>query len=425
MKKINIMNQNTVTRAYVYLMLTFFLFFTGFEGYRNIFDSKCVVFTALSIVYIVVSFVFGLKKELINAPQKLALIYLAVTAVSSATSVYFPRTLVGVSRYEGLLTVGIYVTVFLLVSQSWVKGSSFIPVLSGVGIAQSAVVLLQLLGFNALWLFPEGVNYYIALEKYNGAFISTVGNADISSAFFALIVPVLWILVFAEKRYRLMTLLSAVMSTACLILMSVSAGVVALVITVAVLPFVIFEGHRKITALITVAVVVVALAVLCFLPLTEGTLFELQSLIKGKPDSDFGSGRLHIWSEALKNLKHPFGTGPDTMLLENIEPFTKTVNGQTITRKIDIAHNDYLNILFHQGAFALIAYLGMLGLSLAKWIKNGRKNLLVTALGAGVFSYCVQVFFSYSACSSAIFFWIFLGMLEGEAEGRSEGLCLL
>ena len=60
MKKVNIMNQNTVSRAYVYLMLTFFLFFTGFEGYRNIFDSKCVVFTAVSIVYIVISFIFGI-----------------------------------------------------------------------------------------------------------------------------------------------------------------------------------------------------------------------------------------------------------------------------------------------------------------------------------------------------------------------------
>lgn len=422
------MKQEYVTRTYVYLMLTFFLFFTGFHGYTAIFTAKCAAFTVLSLLYIAVFAICKIPKGKLSLPELSALIYLAVTLVSAFASDHFPKTLTGVSRYEGLLTVGIYVTVFIFVSRSWKWHSSFVPFLSIVALLQSAVVIFQLLGFNFLRLYPKGVNYYIALERYNGEFISTVGNADIASAFFSLITPVLWVLLFGykkaarldqsnflyNKKYRPLTLAAAVSSLFCTMAISVSAGVVAMAITAAVLPIVLFPEKRKSILAIILAVAILVLVLVYFLPLKDGTLFELQSLLKGNLSSDFGSGRIHIWSEVVENTKPLLGTGPDTMLLEDIEPFTKTVDGKTVTRKIDIAHNDYLNVLFHQGIFALAAYLGILTV-LIKWYKNGRNDILVAAVGAGVFAYCVQVFFSFSACSSAIFFWIFIGILESES----------
>ncbi len=406
--------QQRLTQIYVYVMFSLFLFFTGFKGYTAIFSAKCVAFTTLSLIYVLLSIIFKIKIKESGFWEKAAAVYLVITAISALSSKYFPKTLVGVSRYEGLLTIGIYVLVFICVSQNWKKDSLFVPFLSIAMILESLVVILQLMGYNALWLFPKGENYYVALEKYNGAFISTIGNADIASAFFSLTCPILSVLVIGYKKYRYLTLPASVMTLFCTLFMSVSAGIAALIATAFVLPTVIYKDKRKTVITILALIAVIAVFTVYFLPLTNGAVFELQALMRGNFDSDFGSGRIHIWKEVIKNTKPLLGSGPDTMLFEGIEPFTKTVGDKTITRYIDIAHNDYLNILFHQGIFALISYVAILSV-LIKWFKNGKSNILVTALGAGIFAYCVQTFFSFSACSAAAFFWILLGVFNSES----------
>lgn len=402
------------SQIYVYALFILFLFFTGFEGYSNIFDSKCVLFTVLTVGYLVVSCVSGISLREFRLPELFALAYLGITAVSAFTSPHFPETLVGISRYEGLVTVALYVAVFILLSQSGGVGRLFPVTVSAAMLLQSAVVILQLLGFNILWLYPDGTNYYIALEKYNGAFLSTVGNSDIASALFSLMTPILWGLFAVYKKHRPLILISAALSTVCLFGLSVSAGVVSAVVTAAVLPVVLFHKKRRLTVTVLFIFIIIGLLLIYLLPLKEGTLFELRSLLRGEYDPDFGSGRLHIWSEVLENLRFPLGSGPDTMLREDIEPFVKTVGGKTVTRRIDVAHNDYLNILFHQGPLGLAAFLGILLTLLFGWYKNGGRSKTVAMLGAGIFAYSVQVFFSYSACSSAVFFWAMLGLLNAE-----------
>lgn len=394
-------------------MFTLFLFFTGFHGYTAIFDAKCTLFTLLSLAYIAGTVILGIEKRKASLPEACALLYLFFTLLSALLSQHFPKTLLGVSRFEGALTIGIYVLVFIFVSRHWQWQDSFVPFISIVMLVQSFVVFLQLMGFNALWLYPEGADYYIALERYNGAFISTVGNADIASAFFSLMTPVLWVMFFGYKKYRPLTFLSAVASLLCVLLMSVTAGVVAMLVTLFAFIFLLLPRKTAIiTATLTLAL---SLLLIGLLPFESGTLLEIQLLLRGELNGDFGSGRIHIWQEVLSKIKDNLwlGTGPDTMLYEDIEPFTKVINGETVTRRIDIAHNDYFNILFHQGVFAFIAYLGILT-PLWKWYKNGRKNIAVTALGAGVFAYACHAFFSFSACSSAIFFWLMLGMLNSQ-----------
>lgn len=411
--------EKRITKIYVYLMFGLFLLFTGFSGYSNVFTSKCILFTALSSIYLVASLIFGLSAKKMGAPEISALIYLGITALSAVASSHFPNTLIGISRYEGLLTIGLYVAVFLFVSQNWDTGDGFMYFLCAVMLLESVVVILQLFGFNILWLYPKGTNYYIALEKYNGAFISTVGNSDIASALFSLVTPVLWGIFATRRKYRLLSLASAVASSACLFCISVSAGIVAIVALICVIPFVLFPKRRITVAVILAFVAAIFFAILYFIPIKEGMLYELQSLMHGNYDPDFGSGRLHIWREVLDNIKPLLGTGPDTMLKESIEPFVKTINGKNVVRSIDIAHNDYLNILFHQGIFALVAYLGILAPLFVGWLKNGRRNKTAAVFGAGIFAYSVQVFFSYSACSSAVFFWIVLGMLNCELKSNT------
>ena len=407
------MKKSLVTDIYICAMFSLFLFYTGFRGYSGIFTAKKELFTILSLTYIGVSALWGIPFKKFKLPEISALAYFIITAVSAVLSDYFPKTLLGVSRYEGLLTIGIYVFVFIFVSRDFEMRPLFIPFLSVVMIAESIIVILQLFDFNVMGLYPIGENLSIATEKYNGVFISTIGNADIASAFFSLLTPVLFVLFLRYEKYKPMTFMSFVLSLICVLSMSVSAGIVAMLSTAVILPFVLFPKRRKLILLLLCIALIISLLLIYFLPFRDGMLYEFQCIMKGEADRTFGAGRFHRWSEVISNTKPLFGSGPDTMLYEDIEPFVKIENGEKIVRRIDIAHNDYLNILFHQGIFALISYFCLLS-PLLTWFKNKKGNAFPLAVGAGAFAYSVQVFFSFSACSSAIFFWIMLGILNAE-----------
>ena len=107
------MTRERVSRIYIILMFAIFLFLTGFKGYRAIFDAKCVAFCVLSLIYIILS----LKgRRSLTLAEGLALLYLFFTAISAFASEYFPKTLLGATRFEGLFTVGVYVLVFVFVT---------------------------------------------------------------------------------------------------------------------------------------------------------------------------------------------------------------------------------------------------------------------------------------------------------------------
>jgi len=98
-----------------------------------------------------------------------------------------------------------------------------------------------------------------------------------------------------------------------------------------------------------------------------------------------------------------------------LEAFTRydPDKGVELVAEIDTAHNEYLNILFHQGIFALLAYLAALGIAAAKWIKHGNTAPAAAACGASVLCYCIQAFFGISMFLTAPFYWITLGLLDG------------
>ncbi|MBR3704257.1 MAG: hypothetical protein IKM11_02045, partial [Oscillospiraceae bacterium] len=83
-----------------------------------------------------------------------------------------------------------------------------------------------------------------------------------------------------------------------------------------------------------------------------------------------------------------------------------------LVAEIDLAHNEYLNILFHQGVFALLAYLAALFLAAVEWLRCSRRNGASAAVGSAVLCYCVQAFFGFSLCMVSPYFWIMLAFLE-------------
>jgi hypothetical protein len=180
------------------------------------------------------------------------------------------------------------------------------------------------------------------------------------------------------------------------------------------------ERARRVLIWAVAAVVLLGVALLLFVPVSGGTLYEARQLLKGNIDPSFGSGRIRIWKESLGLVpQHPwFGGGPDTLASRIGFSFTRYSDElkMTIESKIDNAHNDYLNILVNTGFLSLIFYLAALASALLRGVRRRDKNPMALIPVAAVLSYSVQVFFSFSICITAPFFWVALAWCSGESK---------
>ena len=147
-----------------------------------------------------------------------------------------------------------------------------------------------------------------------------------------------------------------------------------------------------------------------------GVFHELLSIMHGEISTTFGSGRIHIWEQVLSAVPEHFlfGTGPDTMLYGGLEAFTRydEALGGTVVAQIDVAHNEYLNILYHQGIFAAMAYLGALVAAAKKWLRDSGRNALVAVLGTMLLCYSIQAFFGFSMIMTAPYFYLTLALFD-------------
>lgn len=440
--KVNIFTQ--ITTVYIYLMLTVFLFFCGSKGYLGITDAKFSVFCILCGGYIAVMALVAMESLIVGTvkfrsplamlkasgwTQRLVIIYLLLTWISAFLSRYFPETVLGVSRMEGALTVTVYGVCFLLVSVFGKVSEGHLWVLGIAVLLFSSVCLLQIAGFNPFSLFPEGVGYADKYVAYSGEYLGTTGNADLTAAFFCLVIPVMWVSLWrlnGKRRFFLLIPLAASLVT--LLCMDVMAGLVGvfaggLLMVPVVAP--ISKRRKKILWCAIIAVGFLAVAVLFLVDFGSGFLHQLHEVLHGRIDRSFGSGRIQIWSEVLQRIPEHilFGSGPDTMIRAGLQGFSK-VNGDlgtVVVAKIDVAHSEYLNILFHQGIFALVAYVGALALLARKWIRSSADDAVTAALGAGACGYCIQALSGISMFIVAPLFWLVLGLLESRSSVKFVG----
>lgn len=135
----------------------------------------------------------------------------------------------GAVRYEGLLTQGCYVAVFLLMSLMRIK---LRPVLEAAGAAVlicTGVAGLQYMGYNPFGLYPVGLSVQNTME-----FQGTIGNIDILSAWLCLIVPVLlgsWMM----RRCSVLCLIAGWAGVMMQLCIQVQSGLIALAFMLAAL----------------------------------------------------------------------------------------------------------------------------------------------------------------------------------------------
>lgn len=424
-----------ITSIYIVLLITAFLFFCGSGGYQEIVRYKFLGFCVISSGYCAVMGIVGIECLLVGQTkivpilqvltkmtwaQRFAIMYIGLTWVSAVASPYFPDTVIGVSRYEGAFTITVYILSFLLVSKFGSISTSTLYILLGAVATFGALCIVQMFGYNPFALYPEGYSYLDAYVSYPGAYLGTIGNVDLVAAFLCLVIPIMWIgIIRLQGRIRLFLAVPLIISVYVLFKMSVQAGLVGVLIG-GLFSFPIIAPvsvkHKKILAVSISILCLVGIVAVYLFDTKEGVLHELHCLLNGNVDDSFGSGRIQIWRSVLKRVPSQlwFGSGPDTMYYAQLQPFTRydeSLQG-TIVSLIDVAHNEYLNILYHQGVFALAIYAAILLNIATHWIKGSHEDSAIAMLGGAGLCYAVQGVFGFSMCIITPFFWLVLGLLE-------------
>lgn len=425
---------NRITRTFLILMSTLFLLYPGTQGFGGITAVKyrmfliiCGGYAALMSLFLAENaLVSGKKRRSLKAAlketswtQRCLALYLLLTWLSALLSPYFPETVIGVSRCEGALTITIYVVCFFLV-RAYGRIDKTLVGAFGVSVTLfDLLCIVQIYGGNPFTLYPAGYGYADAGVAYSGAYLGTIGNVDLVAAFFCLAIPAFWAAMLRSRDWqRWLLSVPLALSLFVLVKMNVLAGFVGILAGAAVSAVVIvpMSARAKRAAVWSLAgFFALALAVLYCFDL-GGMFHELHSILHGDLSGSFGSGRIHIWGQVLKAVPEHFlfGTGPDTMLYGGLEAFTRydEALGGTVVAQIDVAHNEYLNILYHQGILALAAYLGALAAAAKKWLRDGGRNARIAVLGTMLLCYSIQAFFGFSMIMTAPYFYLALALFD-------------
>ena len=425
-----------MTTAYLAVMLSLYILFPGFGGYRGITAAKWIFYMVLTGAYIVVLLVCrvylaasGTEKlpqrdELFKSLDPviyLAAGYLLFTFISAVLSPYKSTALLGSGRREGFITILMYVLGFMAISRYEKPKAWLLGLFAAAMCLNCFLCVSQFTGANPLRLYPAGMNYYDGNVLYSGEFLGTIGNADILSALLSIAIPVFFaaIMKLKDKR-RFLLLIPLALCLFVLIKSFVAGGILGVAGAVVLSIPVLLEGKtaRKRAVIIVIAVIVLALAAVYFLGgRAGGFIYEASETMHGRAEDSFGSNRIYIWRNviALVPQRPVFGGGADTLGYFTDAAFSRYDEnlGFTVKTAVDAAHNEYLNILVNQGAVALAFYLAALVLSAVKWVKSSTKSPAAAICGCGALGYCIQAFFGVSSPIVAPFLWIALGILAG------------
>ena len=421
------------TEIYLLLFATVHLLYFGFSGYAHIFDAKQVTFCTINLLYLlciaVSPIIFTGEKTVLSkrlSPAHIfAVLYMLFTVISGILSEHFPKTFFGVSRFEGIFTICIYCLTFIAVSAFSCRKRYIFVVFSIAVTLFSLVCVIQLFGYNPLSLYPAGTNFYDAGVIFTTAFIGTLGNTNLSGAFICIAFPFLLVMMLKAKgKSRFLLLIPLLLLSFSVLKMGVDSTILGLVAGFIIcFPALLNFGKRKaIIFYIILAVIILAFLVFiyCNAP-SEGMLHEISEILHGNIDESFGSGRIRIWKNVISEIPDSpiLGKGPDTMQEEKFPPFERfyPARNKVMRAGIDVAHNEFLNILYHQGVLGLLAYSGFVFFVLRAWYKN-RNDALILALGSSVICYLVQSFFTFSMCISAPYFWICAALIVGLSEEK-------
>ena len=368
-----------------------------------------------------------------TAPQKLLLDLGLLALISALVSPYPQLVLLGGARWTGLiaLLLMLFTAITLASLGRWHDG--FFALVAISALLMAMLCLVQLAGVNPLGLYPQGLTYADGGVRYQGRFLGAVGNVDMLSAYWCLILPLLLGgTLLVKGKSRLLPLAALILGLIVELAADVDSGVLALTLsTLIMLPFLLPSPWRKRAALGTCLLFAGALvALFLYHGPEQGTLWELSRVLHGDIRDEFGSSRILIWKEALSSVDSwrdlLLGTGPGTRSTHFSTVFQRVSDsGQTLQAVVDSSHNEYLDILLELGAVGLLLYVIALivtAVSAFGAVKRGDRIALV--LTWSVLAYCLQALFSFSSVVIAPLFWALWGLLLARLRGDTPPLLL-
>ena len=406
-----------ITDKYICLLLLVFPLWTGFDGYAQITRWKFIFYAVITVIWAVLLIFFAVRRrEKPRCPKVFAALLsalLAWAAVSALASEYSVRTLMG-WNYDGLLPMALYTVTALGVAAYGEIKKYYVNLLAVSASICCVVALLQLLGQNPLWLYPEGLDYYDAGIKYAGSFLGTLGNTNILGSFLCICCPLFAFTALFERARRLWLLLPAALCLAVLVLSRSEAGLLGIAAAALIgVPYYVYLNHKRRSFILTVAceaaIVCAALCVLYFTSPEFGTLWEAHEILHGRVQDGFGSSRVAIWREALRLFAEEplLGGGPGSFGMRSALEFSRFVEetGMTVTTRADNAHS---------AALTALADLGVPGLLLwcACWayVLTRRGGAAAAPAALCLLSYLAQSLFAIETCFVLPFVCVFSGL---------------
>lgn len=182
--------------ACVIYFATIHLMIIPVDGYTAIGEVKRHSFLCASVVFVILILFLSLELWLVQTSRKkhkkprnleticffiAAFLYLGFTALSGVASPY-SGVFWGNTRYDGILTIGLYVICALILSELLVPQRWMLE-LFGLTVCLFCLIgITQLAGTNPFNLYPGDYSFYDAGIYYAGQYWSTIGNVNLCAA---------------------------------------------------------------------------------------------------------------------------------------------------------------------------------------------------------------------------------------------------
>ncbi|MBR5490851.1 MAG: O-antigen ligase family protein [Oscillospiraceae bacterium] len=257
------------TDIYISTMLLLFPLFTGFSGYGNITFSKYLFFIIATALWLCAAVILSVAQKsplpTLALPQYAAMAFAACCLISFLLSPHKGESLIGAGRYEGLITQLMYALIIIGVSL-WGKASPHHIICLGISTAICSVIgIIQLFNIDVFRLFLGTYSHYDSTYKYSGAFLGTMGNTNVLSAFYCLALPMLFVYpIISRRRISFLTLLALCPATFAFIRIWVSGGFLALGLCALIAAPIILTDVEKLRRALFMAAPVAASAACAF-----------------------------------------------------------------------------------------------------------------------------------------------------------------
>ncbi len=432
------------------------------NGFYNITVTKSRYYYAVTSAFIVVAAVcifignkgFSLPKKLrIGALDITMAVYLAAVILSSLLSEYDDVWLGDRSRYQGAVTVILYVATYFLLSRYY---ESTVWLLTGCIISLAAVSVIGVM--NCFGVDFLGFYEILPIDDKR-IYISTIGNANFYSSFICLMLP-FTVCGFCSVRGKV----SRIIYTAALIAGSLGTmvtasesfavsfaavmviipillirdvyqikrflmAVIIMIVTSDIYALAYGSGYKKgirisklihilVNPAVSFLIIAVCLAVLLILNKNPQKINMLKKVycaaIAGSVlimvclvitanvhslgvldeflrfDAEWGNTRGAIWKQCME-IYRDFSLKEKLFGIgpEVLYRVTKALN-ESDNMKLDQAHNEYLQYLLTVGIFGLMSYLAVIISVCYTVLKHLRENAMAVALLSGLVCFWIQ-----------------------------------